>query len=146
MAWVKITKDQHILPRLNNTEMAGYEDAVAENPYASKIPDLIKQVTDRFRGAIQSCKNNTSFGASCTVPEECVYHAVSLIKRALVASNPNTNELQGTVRDSEYTAAETYLERVADCKEVISPDSGATGDSTTAGIEWGSKTALNFSL
>lgn len=146
MAWVKIVQDRHVLPRLNDNELKAYEDAVDDDPYYAKMPALIEQVTNRVRGAIASCKNNTSFGEAGTIPEECVYHAVSLIRRALVASNPNTNELQGDVRSAEATAAEQYFERVSECLEVIAPDSGSIGDSTSAGIEWGSKPQLNFSL
>ena len=146
MAWVRIVQEKHLLPRLNDVELNAYNDSADNAPYLDKIPALIEQVTNRVRGAIQTCKDNTSFGPSGTIPEECVYHAVSLIRHALVASNANTNQLQGDVRTAESVAAEAYLQRVALCEEAISPSDGSIGDTTSSGIEWGSKPQLNFSL
>tara|TARA_R110000803_G_scaffold59101_3_gene117456 strand:- start:4157 stop:4600 length:444 start_codon:yes stop_codon:yes gene_type:complete len=146
MAWREITvKD--VESRVTATERLSYEDTDDNDVVITdKLSDLICQVTDRIRGAIQSCRNNTSFGSAGTVPAECIYHAVSLIRHAMVGSIPNTSELQGDERDREYENAITYLSRVAECKEVISPDSGATGDTTSEAICYGSNTKMDFSI
>lgn len=143
MAWVKITEKEHVLPRLNDHEREAYDDA-GDRYLRNKLPKIIAQVVARVRGAVNSCHDNTSFGPDGTVPEESIYHAVSLIRTALVGSNPNTNDLQGDEREREYTEAVAYLQRVASCEEVIAPAEAEVGASTSAGIEWGSDPKLNF--
>lgn len=146
MAWVKLEQEKHVLPRLNDFEMRSYDDAADSAPLYNKVPAIIEQVVSRVRGAIQSCNNNKLFGEAGTIPEECVFHAVSLVRQALIASNANSDEIQGEVRTVEAQQAEEYLQRVALCQESIVPPGGESGQTTGTGIYWGSNRKLDFSL
>lgn len=143
--WVAI-EEKDVLDRLNTAERAGYDMAGDSEPEDDKLPGNICQVTEFVRGCIRSCPQNQSFGPEGTVPPECVYHAVSLIRHALVGSAPNSASLQGDERQTEDDAAREYFRRIASCEQIVSPhDATDPNQRTTAPHYGGSEPKICFS-
>ncbi len=142
--WVTIS-EADFLNRSNDAERSNYEESESNGDITSdKLCGIISNVIAFVRGRVASCGRNDSFGDSNTVPPECVHHALSIVRNAFLSSTGATDILQGEERDTEYRDAITYFDRVADCKEVITPDGGTTGSHES--LCYGSETQLDFSV
>ena len=146
MAWVTLV-EQDVLDRFNQDELDAIEDAGdTVGSLDVKLTGIMAQVSGSVQGYISSCPNNTSFGAAGTIPQECLYHTVSVVKHALLASVGNLNALVGESREREYTDAMRYFERVSKCEIVVSPNSGDITTKVPAPIASGTDTKLSFAM
>jgi phage gp36-like protein len=124
MPWITIT-DNDVLARITDDERDSIEE-VGESGVspAKRLPGIIRQVTAMIRGKVAACSDNRGrLGPSGTIPEECLYHACTICRDSLVASQP-TPEGVTDPRKEELRQAYAYLNQVASCEVAIADNSG----------------------
>lgn len=124
MPWITFTPD-HVLARLAVRELEVYE-AVAGGEYQEdgsvavpadapeRMPQIVEQVCDRFRGAIRANPSVRSMGPAGTLPSFVIYDAAVIARHALIGMPPVPEGMTDPRRD-EYRAAEKLL---ADLREM----------------------------
>lgn len=120
MSWVAITIAD-VLARLTTDEADGLQ-LVGEDAQTDKLTPIIAQVTGYVRSMVASCSRNT-MGTAGLIPADCLYHAVSLIRASLVASQP-TFQGESISRADEKKSAEKFFEKVAACEVAIADPEG----------------------
>ena len=153
MSWVPFTAD-HIKARMSAREVDVYEQTAraeypegggaAEVPEMSpmRIDEIVIQICNRIRGAIQSNPRVRSMGAAGTIPEFCVADAAVLGRVALVGLNPVPEGMTDPRRD-EYRSAEKFVESLRSIDPQAFGDPLPTADpSTTA--SFGGAPLLDF--
>jgi hypothetical protein len=141
MSWVTLSST-HVLARLTTDERDAFE-AVGEDSSTDKLAGIIAQVTALVRTKVASCAQNT-MGPAGTIPDGCIYHAVSLCRAGLVASQP-TQEGVTDPRAVETREANRFLDQVAKCDVLIeAPDGGFPGETADATPSYGGKCLMDF--
>jgi hypothetical protein len=141
MSWVTLSS-VHVLARLTTDEKDSFE-AVGESASTDKLTGIIAQVTALVRAKVASCSRNT-LGAAGMIPADCLYHAVSLCRAGLVASQP-TMEGVTDPRAVETREAHRFLDQVAKCEVLVeSPEGGYPAEAAAAVDSYGSKCLLDF--
>lgn len=141
MSWVAITIAD-VLARLTTDEADGLQ-LVGETAQTDKLTPIIAQVTGYVRSMVASCSRNT-MGTAGLIPEDCLYHAVSLIRAALVTAQPT---LEGVTdpRGEETKAAHLYLTKVAKCEVAIAdPDGTYPWEAAESVGAYGGDCSLDF--
>lgn len=124
MPWVPLTA-QNVIDRMSAREVDVYEsvsrkeyDEDGEEPPAvpvdapERMPSVIEQVVNRFRGKIRANPNVSAMGPAGTIPDFCVFSAAIIARTALIALPPTQEGMTDPRRD-EYRAAEKELEGLA---------------------------------
>jgi len=125
--------------RMSEAERGALEDAGQEGGYVSRLPGIIVQVTAVVRSKVATCRANVL--APEGIPHECLYHAVTLCRHALLASLPVADGYVDP-RQAEYRAANEYLDQVASCAVTIAaPDNTPVN---AVGVLYGSERRLCF--
>ena len=151
MPWVLFTAD-HVKARLAARELAVYEaishaedpdeDGEAEVPADApeRLPAIIEQVCNRFRGAIRSNPRVTSLGPAGTLPDFVIFSASVIARDSLIALPP-VEEGMTNPRQKEHDAAEAELKwlRTADPKVFIDDTAQAASS-----VAFGGQPLLDF--
>lgn len=140
MSYVSLTQ-AHIEARISDSERLSLDEAGQEGSYQSRIPGIIEQITGLVRSKVASCRQNV-LGLT-GIPQECLFHAVTLARHALLASLP-VPEGYIDPRQEEYRAANTFLDAVATCDVLIQPPDDGANPSAGTGICWQSERKLCF--
>lgn len=140
--WIAITTD-NVRGRMSLDEIAGLEQGGETDSIDNKIPECISEVVDLVRAKVASCKINT-LGIPGTIPSECKWAAISLIRHAAVASIKSYSG-DTADREREYDSALAFLDQVAECKVSIVGPGGGTLVAVDQ-LEMGYETKLDFSL
>lgn len=123
MPWITITEDD-VLDRLSDEERDELESVGEEEGAEERLPGIIRQVIALVRGKVAACTDNRGrMGPAGTIPEECLFHATTICREALVASQP-TPEGVSDPRKEEIRQAHLFLGEVASCKVAIADQSG----------------------
>lgn len=123
MPWITLTEED-VLARLSNDERDALEAAGEEEGAEARLPGIIRQVISLIWGKVAACADNRGrMGSSGTIPEECLFHATTICREALVASQP-TPEGVTDPRKEEIRQAHLFLDQVAACKVAIADNSG----------------------
>lgn len=144
MAWIILT-EKHILDRFSEDERDSVESAGDQDCTTKRLPGIIDQITAFVRGQVAACSQNIGrMGPPGTIPAECVYHAATLARESLIATQPT---LEGVLsnRERELNAANDYFPRVASCDVAIADDSGQyPGEPVSVCAAFGGKPLLEF--
>lgn len=87
--------------------------------------DTIKSVCDEVAGRVNAnpCNSKVPVGLS-KVPQELKQVTLVLIRQSFLGNSPNSADLEGSVRSTQYRDARTTLDRVAEGKFYIAPFEG----------------------
>jgi hypothetical protein len=119
MLWIQFTED-HVKARFSARELEVYElTAAAEYPddggaavvppdAPKRMPEIINQVCNRFRGKIRSNPQVVALGPTGTLPDFCIFSAAIIARDSLIALPP-TEEGMTNPRQKEHDAAEKEL-------------------------------------
>ena len=146
MPWVTFTAD-HVKARMSARELETYEivsrkeyaddDGESEVPIGSpeRMPQIVKQVCDRFRFAILSNPAVSVLGPDGTLPEGLIYSASVIARDALIALPP-VEEGTTNPRQKEHDAAEAELKAIRTMPGaafVVETSSDTSGSSASGG-------------
>jgi len=141
MPWIPFTTD-HVKPHLADRELAKFEavasaqeDEEDDAPDAPpRLPLLVAQVCNRFRGAIISNPRASYIGPDGTLPDWLIHAAAILCRRSVISMLP-VEEGYTDPRKDEYDAAEKELEslRSRDPKAFDPESPVATGGGSSFG-------------
>ncbi|HEY1121742.1 MAG TPA: hypothetical protein VGE67_09085 [Haloferula sp.] len=120
MPWVPFT-EVDVISRLAERELEVYEatarrkypddsEGEAEIPEDSpeRLPRIVEQVCNLFRGSIRGNPLVTFIGPAGTMPDFCIGHAAVIARVALVGMNPVPEGMTDPRRE-EYREANTFL-------------------------------------
>ncbi|MCW1885629.1 hypothetical protein OKA04_12895 [Luteolibacter flavescens] len=119
MPWVPFT-EADVTSRLAAREIEVYEatsrreypeeGGEAEVPVLSpeRLPQIVEQVCNQFRGAIRGNPLVSVLGPAGTLPDFCIAHAAVIARVALVGMNPVPEGMTDPRRD-EYREANSFL-------------------------------------
>lgn len=121
MSWVIFTAD-HVKARFSTRELETYEDTArgeydeageTEIPEGAplRMPEIVKQVCNRFRFAILSNPNVSALGPDGTLPEGLVFSAAVIARDSLIALPPSEEGVTNP-RQKEHDAAEAELRAI----------------------------------
>ena len=124
MSWIPITVDD-VLDRICDNENDAYEETGEALPVVrERLPGIIAQVTSHVRGKVAACSKNTGkMGAAGTIPDECLFSAIAIIRHALISTQPTAQGITEN-REKELEAANKFLDQVASCDVAITDPSG----------------------
>lgn len=121
MEWITFTP-AHVLARMTARELSKYErvarkeysddeDEEAEVPEDSpeRMPQIVKQVCDRFRMAI-AC-TGAKLGPTATLPDGLIFSAAVLARDSLIALPPSQEGMTDP-RTKEHNDAETEFKSI----------------------------------
>src|SRR5688572_11984930 len=109
MAWIAIT-EADVLTVLSGPELDGYRNAAKAVGQTDPVAPTIGQVTDRVRGYVGGCKQNTLGLAG--IPQKLLAPALDIIA-VRIPKRVNQNPKAG--RQSAHDEAVKLLELVAKC-------------------------------
>ena len=133
MAWLALTKE-HVEARMSIDEIACIGIVGSEGKTIDeRLAPILEQITYMVRGKVSSCFENT-LEPGAVIPEETLFHAVTLAKSALRATLPSTGIDDTELRKKECEQAEQFFRDVAVCKVGIDsphePEASEDGTST----------------
>lgn len=138
MTWRPLTETD-VLDRLADEEKSSYEEAGESDGATPRLPGIMTQVTELIRGAIAQNSSNY-LGEAGTLPTGAIFHAATLCRQSLVASQP-TVEGETTPRQREESAAWDYIKRIQDGKITFTD---VTPPREASGGEYGGKCYMEF--
>lgn len=143
MAWITLTL-QHVKARLSYDELEAVKEHSEHSQDFDQIQGILDQVTLQVRGKVQGCeKNRGTMGASGTIPDECLFAAVTIARRAILNALPV--DLGDTdARASELTSANDFLDSVASCNVVVSGSDGTIPGGGASSICYGGQPLQDF--
>ena len=151
MSWITFSAD-HVKARMTVRELAVYESVSrAEYPEEGgeaevpddaplRMPAIIEQVCNRFRGAIRSNPRVTLLGPAGTLPDFIIFSASVIARDSLIALPP-VEEGMTNPRQKEHDAAEAEFKwlRTADPKVFVDDE-----DQASSGVAYGGQPLLDF--
>ena len=152
MPWITFTAD-HVKARLSARELETYED-VSRAEYGEddeepsvppdapeRMPAILEQVCNRFRGAIRSNPRVSVLGPAGTLPDFVIFSAAVIARDSLIALPP-IEEGMTNPRQKEHDAAEAELKwlRTADPKVFADDEAAASSN----GGAFGGQPLLDF--
>lgn len=143
MAWITLTL-QHVKARFSSKELEAVKEFAEHSQDFDQIQGILDQVTLQVRGKVQGCEKNRSvMGSTGTIPDECLFAAVTIARRAILNSLPV--EFGDTdARVSELTSANDFLDSVASCDVVVSGADGTIPGAGSSSICYGGQPLQNF--
>lgn len=151
MPWITFSAD-HVKARLSSRELDVYEETATANnddsdgnptaPSTPRLPEIVDQVCNRFRGAIRANPLVTVMGDAGTLPDFCIYDAAVLARAALIGLNPVPEGMTDPRRD-EVRAAEKALEALRTMNPKAFADDPAPAGSE-ASASYGGAPLLDF--
>ncbi len=146
MSWITLTttgvREQLTDLEISVAEVAGDDDGTAN----AKLDGILRKIIEQVRGYVGACERNLPLGAAGTIPSECEFATVALIRHGLAASVPDFDEAQGQDRRDEWQEAIEFLKQVARCEIAIV---GSGGDATTpaaGNVESAGSEVLDWSM
>lgn len=128
MPWTTFTSD-HVKSRVSDDEIEVYESVANSGVGDTKLPAIISQVCDLFRGACLSNPNLTFLGPAGTIPDFCVFHAATKAVNALLGLPPVAEGMTSPRRDAER-AADDFLKIIKEMNSKAFEETPATSETS----------------
>ena len=146
MSWVTLTttevREQLTDLEITVAEAAGEDDGTAN----AKLDGILRKIIEQVRGYVGACERNLPLGAAGTIPSECEFATVVLIRHALAASVPDFDEAQGQDRRDEWREAIDFLKQVSRCEVAIVPSGGDATTPAVGSVESAGSEVRNWSM
>lgn len=110
MLWRTLTP-QDVKDRMADDEVDTYQETAAGEDAPDRMPKIIDQVVERFRGAIRANPQVSAIGPDGTIPKFLIFSA-AVIARAALIGMPPTREGVTDPRTKENNIAEDELKAV----------------------------------